>query len=219
MIKNITYVIICALCLLSNNAKAQNTVDSTDTDSLRLIQFSGVVLEGDSLTPLPFASVWVENSFKGSPADMYGFFSFVAEPGDTVRFSRVGYKTSVYVIPDTLSTNRYSMIHRMIKDTVTLDEFTVYPWPSKEEFKQAFMDLNQPSDEMIRAQQNLAMALLEKRLTDTDLSDGYTNYKFVMADQQTKLYRAGGYPEISLLNPIAWAQFIQAWKNGDFNSK
>jgi hypothetical protein len=29
----------------------------------------------------------------------------------------------------------------------------------------------------------------------------------------------GQLPKNNLLNPIAWAQFIQAWKNGDFRRK
>jgi hypothetical protein len=40
-----------------------------------------------------------------------------------------------------------------------------------------------------------------------------------MNQQYTRMYYAGQYPSISLLNPVAWAKFIQAWKNGDFKRK
>jgi hypothetical protein len=33
------------------------------------------------------------------------------------------------------------------------------------------------------------------------------------------LYYAGGTPPINLFNPIAWAQFLQAWQNGEFKRK
>jgi hypothetical protein len=40
-----------------------------------------------------------------------------------------------------------------------------------------------------------------------------------MAQDRTKLYYSGGTPTINLFNPIAWAQFLQAWRNGDFKKK
>jgi hypothetical protein len=49
--------------------------------------------------------------------------------------------------------------------------------------------------------------------------DASLNYKMVAANQQSKLYYAGQVPRNNLLNPIAWAQFIQAWKEGKFKSK
>jgi hypothetical protein len=49
--------------------------------------------------------------------------------------------------------------------------------------------------------------------------DGSLNYKYAMQQWQSKLYYAGQAPPISILNPIAWAQFIRAWKNGEFKKK
>jgi hypothetical protein len=40
-----------------------------------------------------------------------------------------------------------------------------------------------------------------------------------MAADNTKLYYSGGTPVINLFNPIAWAQFIQAWQNGAYKKK
>ncbi|MBL7892109.1 MAG: carboxypeptidase-like regulatory domain-containing protein, partial [Bacteroidia bacterium] len=45
------------------------------------------------------------------------------------------------------------------------------------------------------------------------------NYKYAMEQRYSKLYYAGQYPSYSILNPIAWTQFIQAWKRGDFKKK
>lgn len=40
-----------------------------------------------------------------------------------------------------------------------------------------------------------------------------------MAQDRTRLYNSGGVPSINLFNPVAWAQFIQAWKSGKFKNK
>ncbi len=49
--------------------------------------------------------------------------------------------------------------------------------------------------------------------------DASLNYKYSSQQYQSKLYYAGQYPPNNLLNPIAWAKFIKAWKNGDFKKK
>jgi hypothetical protein len=45
------------------------------------------------------------------------------------------------------------------------------------------------------------------------------NYKNYIKGQTDQLYYAGQLPPQNILNPIAWAKFIQAWKNGDFKKK
>jgi len=49
--------------------------------------------------------------------------------------------------------------------------------------------------------------------------DAQSNYRYAMQQYLTKVYTAGQYPTISLLNPIAWAQFIDAWRKGKFKKK
>src|SRR5690606_12795847 len=82
-----------------------------------LVQFSGVVVT-DSLAPVPFTNILVANSYRGTMSDVYGYFSFVAQEGDTILFRAVGFKPSRYVIPDSLNDSRYSMIHVLKPDTV-----------------------------------------------------------------------------------------------------
>jgi hypothetical protein len=47
---------------------------------------------------------------------------------------------------------------------------------------------------------------------------GSLNYKWQMNDIKEQLYYKGQSPPNNLLNPIAWSQFIRAWKNGDFKN-
>ena len=63
-----------------------------------LVQFSGVVVT-DSLMPVPFTNILVRNTYRGTMSDVYGYFSFVAQEGDTILFSAVGFERSQYVIP------------------------------------------------------------------------------------------------------------------------
>lgn len=183
-----------------------------------LVQFSGVVVNNDSLTPTPFVSVIIKNTYRGTITDFYGFFSFVAQKGDTVVFSCLGYKPAIYIIPDTLKEKRYSIIQVMFSDTINLDEVMVYPWPSREEFKDAFMHLQIPNDDYQRALYNLDRERLLDRMNITSM-DGSMNYRYQMQQYQTKIYHAGQAPPMNLMNPLAWAQFIEAWKRGDYKKK
>lgn len=183
-----------------------------------LIQFSGVVVEGDSLRPVPYASIMVKNSYRGTVSDYFGYFSFVAQKGDTMEFSAIGYRDAVYVIPDTLTTNKYSLIQVLATDTVYLRTTEVYPWPSKEQFKQAFLQLNIPDDDLARATKNMDRAEMRERMS-TMAADANLNYKYSQQQYQSRLYYAGQLPPNNLLNPIAWSKFIKAWKNGDFKNK
>jgi hypothetical protein len=182
------------------------------------IQFSGVIVTGDSLKPVPFATIMVKNTTHGTVADYYGFFSFVAQEGDVITFDAIGHQESTFTIPDTLDENRYSIIQMMFTDTIRLRETVIYSWPTREQFKQAFLNLDVPDDDLIRAQRNLELEKVQRQYASVT-SDAGNNYNYTMRQQSTKLYYAGQAPPLTLMNPVAWSKFIRAWKNGDFKKK
>jgi hypothetical protein len=189
-----------------------------------LVQFSGVVVTADSLRPVPFANISVAKTGRGTTTDYWGFFSLVVHKNDIVTFSAVGYKSGLFRIPDTLTQNRYSLIQVMSSDTIMLTETVIYPWPSKEQFRHAFLTLKIPDDDIEIARRNLAymeMREIYGRNYDPERY-GFTpgqSYHNYMSAQADKLYYRGQTMPNNLLNPIAWAKFIQAWKRGDFKKK
>jgi hypothetical protein len=210
------YITFAFAVLLVQHMSAQTKKSPPNKNNL--IQFSGVVVEGDSLRPVPYASIMIKDSYRGTVSDYFGYFSFVAQKGDTIEFSAIGYRDGAYVIPDTLSTNKYSLIQVLSTDTVFLKTTEVYAWPSKEQFKHAFLQLNIQDDELARAQKNMDRADMKERMTGM-ANDATMNYKYSQQQYQSKLYYAGQLPPNNLLNPIAWSKFIKAWKNGDFKTK
>lgn len=210
------YILAFVFTILLTLPQVIQAQDINDDD---LIQFSGVVLNGDSLSPIPFANIIELKTNRGTTSDYYGYFSFVAQKGDSILFSSLGYKKSIFVIPDTLNTKRYSLIQMLVGDTVLLQEHVVYPWPSKEQFKEAFLNLRVPDTDLERAQRNLAHAILKEKAFRTPMQHGSINFKLSQQERNRKLYTAGQFPSYTILNPIAWAKFIQAWKRGDFKKK
>ena len=85
-----------ASMLISISAMASNMAnDSTET----VVQVSGVLVTGDSLSPLPFATVFRSRDKRGTMTDQSGFFSLPALEGDTISFSSTGYISRTVVIP------------------------------------------------------------------------------------------------------------------------
>ena len=190
---------------------------SQEDQSAGLLQLSGIVVSGDSLTPVPFTSIMIKGSSRGTICDYYGFFSLVVKENDTIQFSSVGYRNNDFVVPDTLENNRYSIIQLLQKDTIVLSQQIVYPWPSKEQFKQAFLTLDAPTTDYDRAFENMTREDVRLAIQGVPMS-AQGNYNYVVQKEYSRLYNLGSLPQISLMNPLAWAQFIQAWKNGDFKS-
>jgi len=183
-----------------------------------LVQFSGVVVTGDSLLPVPFAQIATVGTYRGTVSDVFGYFSFVAQVGDTLGFAAVGFKRDWFVVPDTIRESKYSMIHVMHPDTVQLDPVVVTPWPSKEQFAQAFLNLRLSEDDYQVALRHLNSAEAIQRMENFPNDPGLSQ-QMSTAMANTRLYQQGGMPTISLLNPIAWAQFMQAWRSGKFKNK
>jgi hypothetical protein len=184
----------------------------------KVIQFSGVVVNGDSLQPVPYTNISLKGSNHGTMSDFFGFFSLVAETNDTIVFSSLGFRKSNFVIPNELKEDHYSIIQMLQKDTFLLRETVIFPWPTKEQFEIAFVNLQVPDDDLERARKNLAQDKIIEMSTNMPM-DANMNYKNSSQQFNTKLYNAGQIPMNNLLNPIAWAKFVQAWKNGDFKRK
>ncbi len=207
-------VFFLSLVLLFSLAKFSNA----QNDDKNLVQFSGVILTSDSLSPVSFANIIVKGSQRGTISDYYGYFSFVAKKADTIQFSAIGFKKAFFIIPDTLHSNKYSLIKIMEPDTVLLPTADIFPWPSREQFKQAFLNLNVPDDDLAIANKNLSQEEM-MRLYYAMGMDASMNYKNYLKGQTDRLYYAGQLPPQNILNPIAWAKFIKAWKNGDLKKK
>jgi len=206
------YLLTTLVLLISGSRVAAQHDDNS------LVQFSGIVVTADSLTPVPYTNIVIKNTWRGTVADYYGYFSFVAYIKDTVIFSAVGFKKGEFSIPDSITGDRYSLIQVMASDTIMLTQTIIYPWPSKEKFKETFLKYDVPDDDYERAKKNLDLAQLKQMASNYPM-DGSMNFRNSMQNYQDKLYYIGQTQPITIFNPFAWAQFIKAWKEGKFKRK
>ncbi|MBK8503029.1 MAG: carboxypeptidase-like regulatory domain-containing protein [Saprospiraceae bacterium] len=102
---------------------------ATAQKQTEVIQFSGsvVTIEDEEIVPVQLTNILIEKSGRGTFADLDGFFSIVAEESDVIVFSAIGYETVRFVIPDTLTTNRYTIIQLLSRDTINLPMAQIFP--------------------------------------------------------------------------------------------
>lgn len=196
------------------------TLSSTLTgqeEENNLVQFSGMVLDGttDELLPVPYTNILVVGKGRGTYSEFSGFFSLVVEKGDTVRFSAIGYKTTDYAVPDTLTDNRYSLVQLLTRDDVNLPEAVVFPWPSREHFKLEFLAMDVTNEMQQLASANVAEEALSRMRSEVR-ADGNENADYYLRQQARKNYYIGQTPPMNIFNPIAWKQFFDTWKAGGF---
>ncbi|MFN3939035.1 MAG: carboxypeptidase-like regulatory domain-containing protein [Chitinophagales bacterium] len=107
----------------------------------RLTQLSGVIADREWQYPLPYATIEIIDSYRGAVANSQGFFSLVVAVGDTLKFSSLGYKSRIFIVPDTITGIITSIGVFLERDTVLLDVVEIYPWPSRSDFRDAFLAL------------------------------------------------------------------------------
>ena len=211
MKESLRYVVLAGLIFFSVHSFAQNKTPDKDT----VVQLYGVVMSADSLRGLEATSVIVEGTGRGTLTNAEGVFSIAVLKGDRIRFSSIGFKDKTITIPRNLQGNQYSVIQLMVNDTAYLPATILKPRPTRAQFERDFVNTDVPADALEIARRNNDEAT-RKALLMTLPADGQEAYKVQMQQQAQKYYYAGQQPPINLFNPAAWAEFIQAWKRGDF---
>ena len=190
------------------------TLSQSDT-AKTVVKIAGVTVTSDSLKPVPFVNVLIKGNYTGTMADYSGFYSIIAKAGDTLIFSSMGYRNEEYIIPDTLKNEQYSLIQTLNKDTVQLSVTTIKVWPSYEQFKQAFLNVDIKDSDLARAKKNLDHDILRDQALSLHLGE-LGNQKYMLNQETARLYSIGQLPVNNYLNPVAWRKFIKAWKDGQF---
>ena len=187
-----------------------------------LVQWTGVV-RNELLQPIPFSHVIVQKDLRGTVSDPQGLFTIITYPRDTLLISCVGYKLRKIPVPNLSyeDSKHYIKDIIMVEDTIMLSEVTIFPWKTYREFKEAFIALELPEDDLQRAYRNIAVLQEQIYNAIANRSASPTsNFRDAMNSRTNRMMTYGHmYPTYSIANPIAWAQFFQALRNGEFKKK
>ncbi len=179
-----------------------------------IIQFTGVVFNQDSTTVVPGVHIYIPKSGRGTTTNPYGFFSMPVMEGDSVVFSAVGFKRSFYIIPKHTgsSTSSLQLIVTLNDDIQFLEEVEIRPYPTEEMFKEALITMELPYErEYANIHQWMNSEIMRRGYYDLPNSPNANHRYFVQQQFQAYINRYSP-PQNQLLNPFAWANFINSLK-------
>ena len=199
--------------LLMSGAYSQQTSDNNP-----YILFTGLVLTADSLQPIPYVSI--NNNRRGmiGYTNEYGHFDVIVKKGDTIWFNQVEKVASWHIIPDTLTQSRYHVVKLLTQDTINLPVIYIRALPLKTLFDYEFVNGDIPDDAYERARQNLEAEALKEQMK-LKPADAKESQSLLAQTRASQLYYYKQAPPQNYLNPFVWAQFLEAWKRGDFKKK
>ena len=202
------YLFICFIFGISSISIAQVEKE--------IVQFSGLVVAGDSLFGLQGVHIINKSSRIGYVSTESGYFSFPAKEQDTILFSFVGFTKEYVVIPQNCKENKLTKIINLDIDTVQLEMIEVLPYPTVELFKEAFVHLELPEDKRItNMNRNLDEKKLRRMFENMDMTASM-NYKNYTQAQIERFEKPGFVATSQIFNPFAWVALIKAIKNGEF---
>jgi hypothetical protein len=177
----------------------------------QIVQLSGLVMNGDTTQTIFGVHIFDIKRGRGDISDYRGWFSHPFYSGDTLIFSAVGFKNRSFVVPSDVG-DRYTIVVALEEEITQLPDVEVNPFPSEELFKEAILAMNLNED-----QQNVLNSYdpeFVQRLVRTMPLEGSAdmNYRYLMNQQYNNLQYNSGPRTNPLLNPFAWAQFINTLK-------
>jgi len=211
--KKVLLYFLIAFFIIPATAKAQF---ETVRDSV--VQLYGIVMTADSLVGIPAVSVTIKGQNRGTITNNQGVFSIVVLKGDVIDFTHVSYKPKEITIPKTLEGNQYSVVQLMVADTVYLPATIIRPRPTPQQYARDFVNTKVNDDDIEVARKNTDAAK-RRVLMKSVPGDGSEATQIQFRNLANKASYAGQTPPMNIFNPAAWAEFIQAWKRGDFKNK
>ncbi len=134
MLLRIASIIVLLFTTLASNIQAQEPSD--------IVEVYGLVLTKSTrgnYEYIPFVTVAVKGTTRGTYANYEGMYSIVVKKGQTVTFSAVGFAPREIVIPEDITGMYYSLTVEMEPAEVNLDEVTVFPWPDRDNLAAEFL--------------------------------------------------------------------------------
>lgn len=178
---------IFAIFLVCLRAGSQNAVQQQPA-----IIFHGIVFDAGSLAPLGGTQLSINRVFSGFSKDD-GKFAIGVMKGDTVFFSRLGYKGVQMIVSDTLAGSEFIAGIYMNPDTLSAGEIVIVPRMGnlKSDIVRPRSEINAPLE---NAKYNLALSAYQAKVTQSQLGDPAINYQVIRQKQSADAYSKGQIP-------------------------
>jgi hypothetical protein len=174
------------------------TVGAYAQGTQNVMQVTGLVVGGDSLYGIPGVHIYVPKAGRGTSTNYYGYFSLPSEVGDSMVVSAAGYSTKSFIVQYN-DKHSVSLIVELKEDTTLLPLLEVFPYPTEELFKEAFLALKLPDNYYNGININ---DQIMSRVTHAQKADAANYY----------MYKAANRQSFVVLDAFAWSKAIKDLK-------
>lgn len=172
------------------------------SQKVKAILFHGIVMDSETKIPLAGSQIIINRAFS-SVSDNEGKFAFYVNRFDTVKFSMLGYKSTILYISDTLRGSEFIAGIYMHTDTLSIEEIVIVP--RLRSIKSNLFNPGHESNFQIEnAKYNLEVSAYQGKITWNKMGDPATNYEFLKQKQFAEAYTKGQIPSDRIvgINPL-----------------
>lgn len=180
----------------------------------QIYQFSGMVVDADSLKPIPYVRVQINHSRNGALTSEDGFYSLPVTENDTLYFEHIAYKSSKLVVKDYLKQYKGNksqyvyVVNYLYSDTTYTKTVYIFPYDTPEELRTAVINMDSDPNSLIAtARENLDPKVLHSIMESLPVSG---NERLMVARQRYYTYYQNQnlLPTVGL-DPISAVRMLQ----------
>lgn len=179
----------------------------------RFFQVSGIITD-ESNSALNNVGVVSMKLRRGVLSEYTGVYSITSTPGDTILFKALGFKKKIVIMPAEYDGRRLNADIVLSMDTIPIENVVVMPWKTYSEF---IKDMTSPAPvnpEIENMNDNLASVRSAISNTVDVRVSPEAGYRYAMQQNFNMIATRNQFPVNNLLNPFAWAKFINGLKGG-----
>ena len=179
----------------------------------RLIQVSGIIHDVNN-RPVAGVSVISLKLHRGISSEATGIYSITSEPGDTLLYRALGYRRYHTIIPPDFEGRHINFDITLQADTIEIEAVTILPWKSYSEFLKDITREHPVDSKIENMNDNLASIYVAIANQSGVAVTPEAGYRYAMQQNFNYVSTRNQGPVNNLLNPFAWAKFINGIKNG-----
>jgi len=188
------------------------------TERHTFIQVSGLIVD-EAYRPVQGVAVISKKLKRGTVSERSGIYSIPSTPGDTIFFRALGFKRYHTIIPDSFEGRQCNVDILLDIDTISIQEVTILPWKTYNDFIKDITKAK-PVDPIIEnMNDNLASIYVAMSNQNGLKVSPEAGYRYAMEQNFSAMATKNQYPINNLLNPFAWAKFINGVKHGLFKNQ
>jgi len=188
------------------------------TERQTYIQVSGLIVD-EAYKPVAGVAVISKKLKRGTVSERSGIYSIPSTQGDTIFYRALGFKRYHTIIPESFEGKQCNVDIILQIDTITIQEVTILPWKTYNDFLKD-MTREKPVDPIIEnMNDNLASIYVAMSNQVGVMVSPEAGYRYAMGQNFNAMATKNQYPVNNLLNPFAWAKFVDGLKHGLFKNQ